>query len=743
MRFLIIVLIPYFIYPGSLTKTFTFNHSEIISTKIDDYDLISFPENLYTAEVGCPALPQISYTILLPPTAEIISVEIIGLKSKDIPGSFNILPAQKPQPLSFIAETRNFTSPNPIVYGSADPYPGKLMDFTPTGCMSGYRLANISLYPLQYIPREKRLKLYTEITLKINYEEGRHEMLSLSKSQVEFFGKDVKNLVINPEDISRWSPGIKTIQDSTDYLIITGAPYVSILQPVAYWRTKKGYYTKILATDSIYPRYPGRDNAEKVRNCIKDYWQNKGTKWVLLAGDISVVPHRTLYVNNGGTTDYIPSDLYYADLQWSYDGNRNNIFGEFPFNGDTVDLYYDIYLGRASIDTISQANTFVLKDTIYEKRPELNYMIRLFLPGSSIVQDSIARLPPVPPWIILSGASNVPETLRTGVGFTHFFGPSDDDGFSYCRSSDVYGLTNANKYIVANSVAGRCGAFDRGSLNRDCFAENFLNAPEGGAVGAIFNSRISWGGSPFGPSEMLILRFYTNYFKTDTLNFEIGKVHAMSKDAYRNSALNQAVWRWCYYELNLFGDPELPMWGLKPCTLVVSHSPTISRGPQNYPVTVRSGSNPLGNALVCLWKGDEVYARGLTDASGNVTLSINPLTDGPMLVTATAKNHLPYESSCIVGIEDERIVSPVNREIKIITSPAKKRLAIRYSLADYEKIEIKAFDVSGRFVAKITDREYSGTGEIIWRPANLPNGVYFIQIQAEKEKRTENIIFLN
>ncbi len=52
-----------------------------------------------------------------------------------------------------------------------------------------------------------------------------------------------------------------------------------------------------------------------------------------------------LYVNLGRTTDYIPSDLYFADLQWSYDGNRNNVFGEYSFNGDTVDLYYDVYLG--------------------------------------------------------------------------------------------------------------------------------------------------------------------------------------------------------------------------------------------------------------------------------------------------------------------------------------------------------------------------------------------------------------
>jgi hypothetical protein len=56
-------------------------------------------------------------------------------------------------------------------------------------------------------------------------------------------------------------------------------------------------------------------------------------------------------------------------------------------------------------------------------------------------------------------------------------------------------------------------------------------------------------------------------------------------------------------------------------------------------------------ALVCLWKDDEVYATGYTDIGGDVVLSPSPATPGPMYVTVTKHNYLPFESSATVQSE--------------------------------------------------------------------------------------------
>ncbi|MEO0225790.1 MAG: C25 family cysteine peptidase, partial [candidate division WOR-3 bacterium] len=309
------------------------------------------------------------------------------------------------------------------------------------------------------------------------------------------------------------------------------------------------------------------------------------------------------------------------------------------------------------------------------------------------------------------------ETLRTGVGFVHFVCHGNANG-CIVTSQEVYNLTNEQKYIIANAMTSDCGAFE----NNDCFVENFINALNGGAICGFFNSSYGLGYSngPAGPSKQIDIEFYRYFFTHDSL-FEIGKCHSASKHNFCNSAISQGVWRWCYYETNLFGDPELPMWGLKPCTLVVTPPNTIRLGPQNYLVTVRSAGNPLANVLVCLWKGDEVYARSKTDISGNVTLSINPTTTGPMLITVTAKNHLPYESSCMAGIEEKKISTRLIQEIKIVTNSVRDKLVIRYSLPVREKIKAEVFDVCGRF---------AGLDEIVWRPKNLAPGVYFIKISS-------------
>ena len=51
---------------------------------------------------------------------------------------------------------------------------------------------------------------------------------------------------------------------------------------------------------------------------------------------------------------------------------------------------------------------------------------------------------------------------------------------------------------------------------------------------------------------------------------------------------------------------------------------------------------------MCLFKNDEVYVNGYTDAQGEAILSINPTTPDTMWVTVTGHNYIPYEGYAIV-----------------------------------------------------------------------------------------------
>ena len=103
----------------------------------------------------------------------------------------------------------------------------------------------------------------------------------------------------------------------------------------------------------------------------------------------------------GGYTGNIPADLYYMDLQWSWDGNGNSVFGE--ATGDTVDFYTDIYLGRAPIASTANAQTFVNKVSTYQRSPNTAFIKKSYLPWVPLftgytgeaVSDTIANMTPV------------------------------------------------------------------------------------------------------------------------------------------------------------------------------------------------------------------------------------------------------------------------------------------------------------------------------------------------------------
>ncbi|GAJ05245.1 unnamed protein product, partial [marine sediment metagenome] len=67
-----------------------------------------------------------------------------------------------------------------------------------------------------------------------------------------------------------------------------------------------------------------------------------------------------------------------------------------------MDMYSDVYVGRASVYNVSMAQNFIYKVLTYEKNPPTDYIKRLMLPTAILwtsyeerpMQDSIARMAP-------------------------------------------------------------------------------------------------------------------------------------------------------------------------------------------------------------------------------------------------------------------------------------------------------------------------------------------------------------
>ncbi|MDD5088409.1 MAG: carboxypeptidase regulatory-like domain-containing protein [bacterium] len=115
------------------------------------------------------------------------------------------------------------------------------------------------------------------------------------------------------------------------------------------------------------------------------------------------------------------------------------------------------------------------------------------------------------------------------------------------------------------------------------------------------------------------------------------------------SALNFVRWN------NLMGDPALSIWTRQPVVMDVTYPASVSVGTRRIrpQVTDAASGDPISDALVVLWKGDETYERVLTDAYGfaDVPVQVNSL--GILTLTVTKRNHKPFlaDISCVASTE--------------------------------------------------------------------------------------------
>jgi hypothetical protein len=202
------------------------------------------------------------------------------------------------------------------------------------------------------------------------------------------------------------------------FLVVTSQALVSAVQPLATHKNATGISTEVATVECLETTYAGRDAPEKIKRKIYDSYLNKGTRYVLLAGDGSQVPVRFRFVGNPSTPppaagdSFNMSDLYYANLFRNHDayGNSTHQFEDWDFNGngyfneeywgdaqganrnpDQVDGYPDIALGRIPASSSNDMTTYVNKVLRYEgwQQKSLSQTATGFFADCNYTADSI------------------------------------------------------------------------------------------------------------------------------------------------------------------------------------------------------------------------------------------------------------------------------------------------------------------------------------------------------------------
>ena len=690
--FLTIMLFGSYAFSQTITKTVKFNMPEIVAAE-DGYSSILYKDSKNFGDEGTPKIPHFSLSTLLPEGCEITDVKIVS--QTYYPGVDGILiqPSARQFPLSMMPDEDEYkVVPNKEIYSSNQPYPANAIENISTHFLAGHPIGSFSICPLSFIPTEQHVDFLKEIVLEIavnsTYQAINAQQFLRNSTIIE---NRIKNIVDNPEKLSDYSYDASQDDGEMDLLLITQNSFVASFESYIEFKESTGFVCGIKTVEEIYSEYSGQDNQEKIRNCVIDYYENYGISYVILGGDgdgggtgQEIIPHRGFYDNAYGMNEYdIPADIYYSNLDGNWNTDGDSKWGE-PGEDD---LYSEVSIGRICAGNTTHIINHTNKLQLYQDSPVVDDIEKALFLGELLWND--------PTWggdykdEVADGSSNHGYTTvglsdnftctrlyerdgswskydifdhasNLGVNLRNHLGHSNVQYNMLMYNSDITTSNFQNDGISRGFMIGYSqgclnGSFDNrndgSSYIGDCFSEK-ITTLETADVANVGNSRYGWGAhsSTDGASQYFDRQFFDAIFGEDIT--EIGTANADSKED-NVPFINGSAIRWCFYELNLFGDPSMDIWTAIPTDFAAT-----------YPASVPIGLSQLAVqtyvpfARVALVQDDVLVGRAVADEFGEVIVNlfspiISPL---PISISIIGHNKNRLQDNIVVVSDEPYII---------------------------------------------------------------------------------------
>ncbi|MBN1281103.1 MAG: PKD domain-containing protein [Candidatus Thermoplasmatota archaeon] len=578
-----------------LTHTVTFPTPQVHQRSMNDQVLtqITLPGAPGVGDPGEPNLPAYGISFLLPQGATVTDISVQPGVQHHLASDVLVEPVEQPVPLSALPTAVVTTLCDESIYTSAETFPGSLFRTIGVHHFRGYGILYLVVFPVSYRPLEGELFYYSEMTVTVQttHTTAVHPLFRNSDTDQQ----DVINKVHTSDTLATYGsmPHAPLSAEHYDLLILTTDELKDHFIPLKDAHDAHGIPTEIKTLSDV-SWFPSFVTPEDIRELITEEYITKGITSVLIGGDADVFPTPLLYVQAGGDTDTLPSDLYYACLDGTYNYDNDEYWGE-RYDGDgggDVDLIAEVYVGRAAVGDALEADNFVHKTLAYmstggySSGPVVmvgeylwgppNYPVTFggdsmeeLVNGSSAHQYTTLGFPAETysisrlydhswpgfnlsdPWETGWPKSEIMNTINSGVHYVNHLGHSGTTYNMRMGADDIESLTNTMLPFIY-SQGCYAGAFDLD----DSMAEYYTVKTTHAAFACILCARYGWGtpGSTDGPNQRYHRQFWDAVFQENITS--IGKANQDSKEdnVYR---INGPCMRWCYYEMNLFGDPTL------------------------------------------------------------------------------------------------------------------------------------------------------------------------------------------
>ncbi len=665
------------LFAGEVTHSL--NVPRPVIETIDGGYKVTLGEAMSTGEIGDPRLPVWGLSLLLPPGEEAVSVTVETGTLMSLGSGFEIPPVQRQYPLSFEGQVE-YDQPNPVVYGTDAMFPAEPVRDFRTDFYRGHSIASIALNPVVYNPVTKELAYYTSMNVRVQTSPSARSQEAYGR-MLRHDSKTIARLeqrIDNRAAVSIYGPAAPgTDNPDYDILLITTSEFTANWADYIGWKTRCGFHIAVETVQSIYSSYNGIDNQDKIRNCVIDYYTNHFIDYVFLGGDDEFLPHRGFFAGSGAyTDDDIPADLYFSNLDGNWNNDGDNRWGE-PGEDD---LYAEVNISRAAVDSPTEIANFVNKQILWQRSPVVNEIETALMAAEDLgwpiwaweYKEEVRtgssswgfQTAPFPvnfavdtlyerPGNFWSGLGDLVPRLNQGPIYVNHLGHANVTTMMQLNNSQVNtsNMTNNgvnHNFYLVYSQGCYCGSFDNrttgGSYTSDCITESF-SVMETGAAVMVTNSRYGWGDNTTTQGSS---QYYDKQFFDALWGEGITVVSDVNRDSKEdcNSYINMNMNRWCYYQVNVFSEPTLDLWTAAPQQMAVNHASAVLLGAPNFQVQVPG----VEGARVCLSKEGTIHGVGFTDASGNCTLTLNPplLSVGTADLYVTAHNYLPYEGTLAV-----------------------------------------------------------------------------------------------
>jgi len=539
--------------------------------------------------IGEPAMPFRTARLLLPAGCTVTQAVVVPRSPPTrVAGRWQIEYAGQPHEHPAVQRNPFAVDENRLIYASDAAYPSSAAEVISVQRMAGCDIALVRVFPVQYQPASSQLWFTAEVTLQLSLAPApaektsgvRPPTLAQATNRVAAF---VDNSAFIPSAGSAPSAAAVAPGPAFDYLLLTSSNLATAFQPLVERKTQDGLAVKVATLESITNTIAGRDVPEKIRNYIRQAYTNWGISYVLLGGGTPIIPCRYAFVrtDQAARDCYVPTDLYYACLDGSWNGNGDRHWGEATDgdNGGDVDLLAEVYVGRAPVSTAAQVQAFVAKTIRYETATNPNATNALlmatflgdFRTGSCQGGDMYQPLRPLlagfrsdslddapqklPQW----GRNEALAALNRSPHVVLYNGHGSADILMRLHPPDVARLTNPWPFLMC-SVGCSTAEFDHGKFWPDSIGEALVNAGPHGAFAAILNSRAGWFDPqyPWKYSGEFQTQLFAELLKRGHVNLGLANQHSKEELAGQVESKGSMTYRWCYYSITLLGDPHLP-----------------------------------------------------------------------------------------------------------------------------------------------------------------------------------------